>query len=284
MPELEILVTGFVSSQEIWVSHSLVLECSEGMGGFSPLWISCEGNPVRMSTSSVSQQLIDSPVRQAIDGIPATSLQDMLLRQEVWLKAILSSLSSLSPSVIFSSLFLMKLQNLWRKYAFAAFPNRRSSETQGSPGVTQNCRDPTSPGQLLEDHAVLYFRWNRFAICCGLKIMKVELTLEISKPIAMLERVKCSPKLDCFPFFALILYTKSWCPQRWLLLLLNSHYLGQGWDKKIFCASRSCVFPHMQLSHSQDHSSRSRLSLLRLIIDYCSVLAFLTTVISDTEL
>lgn len=180
MPELEILVTGFVSSQEVWVSHSLVLQCSEGMGSSSPLWISSEGTPVRMSTSSVSQQLTDSPGRQAIDGIPATSLQDMLLRQDVWLKAFLRSSSSFSPSVIiFYSLFLMKLQNLWRKYAFATFPNRRSSETQGSPGVTQNGGDPTSPGQLLEDHAVLYFRWNRFAICCGLKIMKVELTLEI---------------------------------------------------------------------------------------------------------
>ena len=69
---------------------------------------------------------------------------------------------------------------------------------------------PVSP-RPFEDYAVLYFKWNWFAICCGLQIIKVPLKLEeYPIPVVMLERVNYSQLLDCLPFSASALESKSW--------------------------------------------------------------------------
>lgn len=71
---------------------------------------------------------------------------------------------------------------------------------------------PVSPSPF-EDYAVLYFKWNWFAICCGVEIIKVPLKLEeYPIPVVMLKRVDYSQLLDCLPFSASALESKSWLP------------------------------------------------------------------------
>ena len=79
-------------------------------------------------------------------------------------------------------------------------------------GITGNHENSTSLTQPFEDYAILYFRWNCFVICCGLEIIKVQLKLE-EYPIPIVGlRVNCSQLLDCLPFSASALESKSLLP------------------------------------------------------------------------